>query len=73
MAKQKGVVVLGKVIKSHANAMFDVILNNDSVVKCHVSGKIRTHNIKILEEDMVEIEFSPYDLTRARIIQRRKV
>lgn len=73
MAKQQGVTVIGKVIKAHPNATFDVMLENDSIVKGHISGKIRTNNIKILQNDTVEIELSPYDLTRGRIVHRQKV
>ena len=36
-----------------------------------ISGKMRQHNIKVLLGDRVEIEFSPYDLTRGRITRRR--
>jgi translation initiation factor IF-1 len=43
----------------------------DSPVTGVISGKMRQHNIKILLGDTVEIEFSPYDLTRGRITRRR--
>ena len=38
----------------------------------HVSGKMRMHFIKILPGDIVTLEMSPYDLTRARIVYRKK-
>jgi translation initiation factor IF-1 len=54
------------------NAMFRVkIVNFDKPVTGVISGKMRQHNIKILLGDTVEIEFSPYDLTRGRITRRR--
>ena len=36
-----------------------------------ISGKMRQHNIKVMLGDRVEIEFSPYDLSRGRITRRR--
>jgi len=54
------------------NATFRVKLNDaDSVVLGVISGKMRQHNIKVMLGDRVEIEFSPYDLTRGRITRRR--
>jgi translation initiation factor IF-1 len=36
-----------------------------------LNGRMRQHNIKVLAGDTVELEFSPYDLTRGRITRRR--
>lgn len=72
MAKQEGITVMGTVIDTHPNAMFDVKLENNSTVKAHISGKIRKHNIRILPNDKVEVELSPYDLSRGRITFRHK-
>ncbi len=41
-------------------------------VRCTISGKIRKHNIKIVEGDRVKVEVSPYDLTNGRITYRLK-
>ena len=38
----------------------------------HISGKMRQHYIRILPEDRVVVELSPYDLTRGRIVYRYK-
>ena len=40
-------------------------------VLASLSGRMRMHNIKVLAGDIVELEFSPYDLTRGRITRRR--
>ena len=54
------------------NATFRVRLEEvDQQVLGVISGKMRQHNIKVMLGDRVEIEFSPYDLTRGRIIRRR--
>ena len=54
------------------NAMFRVKINDtEAVITGVISGKMRQHNIKILLGDTVEVEFSPYDMSRGRITRRR--
>jgi len=54
------------------SAMFRIKLDNiNSTVLGHLSGRMRTNNIKVLLGDRVEMEFSPYDLTRGRITRRK--
>ena len=72
MAKEEGFKIDGQVIDVLPNAMFRIkIPNIDTPVTGVISGKMRQHNIKILLGDKVEVEFSPYDLTRGRITRRR--
>jgi len=54
-----------------SNAMFRITLESGAKIVGHISGKMRQHAIKILLGDTVEIEFSPYDLTKGRITRRR--
>jgi len=62
----------GVVIDVLPNAMFRVKLEvAETPVIGVISGRMRQNNIKILVGDTVEIEFSPYDLTRGRITRRR--
>lgn len=71
--KEKDVIVVeGIVEEALPNAMFRVRLANDSVILCHISGKIRTRSIRILPDDRVDVEISPYDLTKGRIAWRYK-
>jgi len=52
--------------------MFRVKLDNiNNLVLAHLSGRMRKNNIKVLLGDRVEIEFSPYDLTKGRITRRK--
>jgi translation initiation factor IF-1 len=60
----------GQVNEALPNATFKVELTNEQVVLAHVSGKIRMNYIKILPGDKVQVEMSPYDLTKGRIIRR---
>jgi len=52
--------------------MFRVILENKHEVLGHLSGKMRKNHIRILENDKVDVEVSPYDLTKGRIVYRYK-
>jgi translation initiation factor IF-1 len=71
MAKEEGLKMDGKVIDVLPNAMFRVQMNAGSTIIGYISGKMRKHDIKILLGDTVEVEFSPYDLTKGRITRRR--
>ena len=72
MAKQSSIQLDGTVIESLGTAMFRVELENGHVIIAHISGKMRMHYIKILPGDKVQIEMSPYDLTKGRITYRHK-
>ena len=73
MAKKDGAIeVEGRVIEPLPNAMFRIELENGHKVLAHISGKMRQHYIRILPEDRVVVELSPYDLTRGRIVSRYK-
>jgi translation initiation factor IF-1 len=73
MPKKDGAIEIeGKVIEPLPNAMFRVELANGHKVLAHISGKMRQNYIRILPEDRVVVELSPYDLTRGRIVYRYK-
>ena len=69
MDKEK-LVFDGQVTEALPNANFRVELTNGQEILAHVSGKIRLHYIKILAGDKVQVEMSPYDLTKGRITRR---
>ena len=72
MAKEEGIKMDGVVQEVLPNAMFRVKINDtDAVITGVISGRMRQNNIKILMGDTVEVEFSPYDLSRGRITRRR--
>ena len=62
----------GVVTECFPNTLFRVDLPNGFHVLAHISGKIRRFSIKIVVNDRVKIELSPYDLTRGRITYRLK-
>ena len=69
MEKEK-IVFEGHVIEALPNATFKVVLENDQEILAHVSGRIRMNYIKILPGDRVQVEMSPYDLSKGRITRR---
>ena len=72
MSKQVAIEQDGVVIETLPNAMFRVELENGHQILAHISGKMRMHYIKILPGDKVQVEMSPYDLTKGRITYRHK-
>jgi len=71
MPKQDDKLTLeAEVVEALPNAMFKVRLPNDHTILAYVSGKMRKHYIRILPGDLVTVELSPYDLTKARITYR---
>jgi len=70
--KDDAIVLEGTIVESLPNAMFRVELENGHNVLAHISGKMRMHYIRILPGDKVQVELTPYDLTRGRITYRYK-
>lgn len=72
MSKTGNIEQDGVIKEALSNAMFRVELENGHVIVAHISGKMRMHYIRILPDDRVVVELSPYDLTRGRIVYRYK-
>src|SRR5258705_8173311 len=71
MPKKEGVIEIeGVISEALPNAMFRVELSNGHKVLATISGKMRQNYIRIIPEDRVVVELSPYDLTRGRIVYR---
>ena len=63
-------VVHGVVEENLPAASFRVKLDNGQSILCHLSGKLRMHRIRLTPGDEVQVEISPYDLTKGRISYR---
>ena len=72
MAKQDSIEVDGTITEALSNAMFRVQLESGHIITAHISGKMRMHYIRILPGDKVKVEMSPYDLSKGRIVFRKK-
>lgn len=62
----------GVVVELLPNATFRVKLENEHVIIAHTSGKMRKNRIRVLVGDRVDVEMTPYDLTKGRISFRHK-
>jgi translation initiation factor IF-1 len=72
MAKEDPLEFEGTVTELLPNATFRVTLDNGHEVLAHTSGKMRKNRIRVLAGDKVNVEMTPYDLTKGRITFRRK-
>jgi translation initiation factor IF-1 len=62
----------GEIVEVLPNTQYRVQIENfERLVLASLNGRMRMNNIKVLAGDFVEIELSPYDLTRGRIVRRR--
>jgi translation initiation factor IF-1 len=72
MSKDDFIKMDGVISEVLRNTQYRVQLENfEKPVLATLSGRMRQNNIKVLAGDTVELEFSPYDLTRGRIVRRR--
>jgi translation initiation factor IF-1 len=72
MAKEDLIRMSGKVDEVLPSAMFRIRLENNHTITATLGGKLRQHNIRILLGDNVEVELSPYDLNKGRVVYRSK-
>ena len=73
MASHKEVIKLtGVVVEALTNTQFRVELENGHIIVAHMSGKMRKNYIRLVPGDRVEVELTPYDLTKGRISFRLK-
>lgn len=70
MSKEEKLKMKGVVKEALQGGQFKILLENNVEILANVSGKIRVYKIQILKGDTVEVELSPYDLTRGRIVYR---
>ena len=74
MAKKKEHIKTdGVILQALGFENFKVQLDNGIEILANVSGRVRLNHIKLMTGDRVEVELSPYDLTRGRITYRYNV
>jgi len=72
LAKEDVIKMEGEIVEVLPNTQFRVEIEGfERTILATLSGRMRQNNIKVLAGDTVEMEFSPYDLTRGRITRRR--
>jgi translation initiation factor IF-1 len=71
MAKEDFIKIDGQVTEVLPNAMFRVKLQTGNSILGYISGRMRQNEIRILLGDQIELELSPYDLSKGRIVRRK--
>ena len=72
MSKEELLEFTGTVIEKLPNAMFRIQLENGHEILAHTAGKMRKFRIRVMVGDKVDIEMTPYDLSKGRISFRHK-
>jgi len=72
VAKQENVLMKGRIVEALPNAVFKVELETGHSILGHLAGKLRVNKITIIPGDLVDLEISPYDVTKGRIMFRHK-
>lgn len=70
MPKDHSFKLEGQVVHVLPNAQFRVKLDNGHELVAYIGGKMRKFEIRIILGDRVEVEISPYDLSKGRIVRR---
>ncbi|MBC5810350.1 MAG: translation initiation factor IF-1 [Candidatus Eremiobacteraeota bacterium] len=68
--KEELLELFGTVKQIFPSTTFAVELETGHTILAHIAGRLRRHRIKILPGDRVDLEMSPYDLTKGRIVYR---
>ena len=72
MSKNDFVRARGTIVECLPGTLFKVDLENGHQILGHLSGKMRINSIRLIPGDKVELEISPYDTSKGRIIFRSK-
>ena len=67
---EEKIVVEGTVVEAMPSTNFRVQLDNGHTVLAYLSGRLRKYYIRILLGDRVQVQMSPYDLSRGRVSYR---
>ncbi|MDN5275767.1 MAG: infA [Candidatus Saccharibacteria bacterium] len=62
----------GTVVEALPNTQFKIELENSHSIIAHISGKMRKNYIRLVPGDAVDVEMTPYDLTKGRIVYRHQ-
>jgi len=72
MAGKDAIQISGVVEEVLPNSQYRVELENGHRVLAYTAGRLKMRHIRIIQGDTVQLELSPYDLTRGRIVWRGK-
>ena len=72
MAKEDILEFPGVVKELLPNATFKVELENGHELIATMAGKMRKNRIRVLAGDKVQVEMTPYDMTKGRVVFRER-
>ncbi len=72
MAKEELLMFEGLVTEVLPDARFRVKLSNGHEVIAYTSGRMKKNRIRTMTGDKVQVEISPYDLDKGRLVFRHK-
>ncbi len=72
MAKEEAIQMEGVVTETLPNTTFRVELENGHKITAHICGKMRKNYIRILTGHSVTVDLTPYDLSKGRIVYRKR-
>jgi translation initiation factor IF-1 len=73
LAKEELLTVGGVINEILPDGRFGVTLENDVRIIAYTAGKMRRYRIRSIVGDHVQVEMTPYDLSKGRIVFREKV
>lgn len=62
----------GQIDEILPDGRFRVLLENDHRIIAYTAGRMRRHRIRSVVGDRVQVEMTPYDLDKGRIIFRER-
>lgn len=72
MSKEDILTLSGTIVEVLPRGMFRVQLENKHIIIGTLAGKLRKFQIRVIMGDKVDVEMTPYDLERGRIVYRHR-
>ena len=72
MSKEDILTLSGTIVEVLPRGMFRVQLENEHIIIGILAGKLRKFQIRVIMGDRVDVEMTPYDLERGRIVYRHR-
>ena len=70
MGADKAVTVQATVVEERPSLVFQVVLENQQKVLAHLVGTVKRNFVRLVPGDRVEVELSPHDPGRGRIVRK---
>lgn len=72
MAKEELLTMDGQIDEILPDGRFGVTLDNEHRVIVYTAGKMRRFRIRSVVGDRVQVEMTPYDLSKGRLVYRER-